>query len=251
MIRMAPEGRPFALAGTALTALAAGSAILTVGGPGSREAGLWALSALLALTTGFVVFFFRDPERIPSAGPGALLAPADGLVLHITDLDEPEFIRGPARRISIFLSLFDVHVQRAPLAGRVELRRYLPGQYLAAWRPKANEENEQAWLGIVNGPHKVMVRQIAGLVARRVVTDPEVGDTLTQGERIGLIRFGSRVDVFLPADWELACRKGDRTRGGATVVAWIPGASPGARAAVGASDAQEDLAPAESSGDRS
>ncbi len=222
MIRMAPEGRPFTLAGLALTTAAVGGAVLTASGEGFWPSGLWALSALLALTTGFVVFFFRDPERAPLADPGEVFAPADGRVVEIAEVDEPIFMGGPSRRISIFLSLFDVHVQRAPLAGRVELRRYHPGRFLAAWNPKASEANEQAWIGIVSGPHRIMVRQIAGLVARRVVTDPQVGDALARGERIGLIRFGSRVDLFFPRSWEVACGKGDRTRGGATVVARIP-----------------------------
>lgn len=225
MIRMAPEGRPFTLTGAALTASTTGGAVLTgyAPDPGLWHPVLWSLSALLAVATGFVVYFFRDPERLSLGGSGEIVAPADGRVLGIADVDEPAFMRGPARRISIFLSLFDVHVQRAPLPGRVELRRYHPGRYLAAWSPKASEENEQAWLGIVSGPHRILVRQIAGLVARRVVTYPREGDTLLKGERIGLIRFGSRVDLFLPPTCEVVCREGDRTRGGATVVARIPG----------------------------
>jgi phosphatidylserine decarboxylase len=223
MIRLAPEGWPFVmgglLLGAALAALA--WALGSAGGPGWRSAllGAAALPGLFAL---FSLYFFRDPVRTAPPGEELVLAPGDGRVVQIARLDEPTFLGGEAIRISIFLSLFNVHVQRAPLSGRVAHRSYHPGKFLAAWSPKASLENEQASLGIDTGAGRVLVRQIAGLVARRVVTDRQEGDSVTRGERIGLIRFGSRVDLFLPPQWEVLCKEGDTARGGLTVLARIP-----------------------------
>jgi phosphatidylserine decarboxylase len=182
----------------------------------------WAGGSLVAVLTLFTAYFFRNPVRIPPPGEDLVLAPGDGRILEIVPEQEPTFLDGSATRISIFLSIFNVHVQRAPLSGEVAHRNYRPGKYLAAWNPKASEENEQASLGIVAGRHKVLVRQIAGLVARRVVTDPRVGDSVARGERIGLIRFGSRVDLVLPPDWPVECKVGDSVKGGLTVLARIP-----------------------------
>ena len=117
-------------------------------------------------------------------------------------------------------------MQRAPITGRVALKVYKPGEYLAAWNPKASEDNEQSTLGLVSEHKRVMVRQIAGLVARRIVTDPKKGDLVPQGSRIGIIRFGSRVDLFLPKEWELTCRVGDRVKGGLTTMARVPREDP-------------------------
>ena len=227
MIRLAPEGWPFVLTGLLSTLALAGAgwwlgAHGTAPGSGGWGKGLLAGGALLAVFTLFTAYFFRNPVRIPPPGEDLVLAPGDGRILEILTVQEPTFMAGPATRISIFLSVFNVHVQRAPISGQVAHRRYQPGKYLAAWNPKASEENEQASLGIVSGPHRVLVRQIAGLVARRVVTDPMEGDSVTRGDRIGLIRFGSRVDLFLPPGWEVTCRKGDRAVGGETILARVP-----------------------------
>ena len=129
---------------------------------------------------------------------------------------------GTATRVTIFLSIFDVHVQRAPLGGRVARYSRRPGRFVAAWREEAGRENERASLGIDTGSGPVLVRQIAGLVARRIATYPREGDTVARGDRIGLIRFGSRVDLFVPAQWPVAVRRGDRVRGGETPVARVP-----------------------------
>jgi phosphatidylserine decarboxylase len=218
-LRLAAEGWPFLLSGLSL------AAILAWVGWGLLSPGLLLRTPLqvLALVVGglavFSAFFFRDPLRVPPGGSGLVVAPADGRVISIDEVEEPTVLGGPATRIATFLSVFDVHVQRAPASGRVVHRSYQPGRYLAAWNPRASQENEQASLGIATERDRLLVRQIAGLVARRVVTDPDEGDLLEQGERIGLIRFGSRVDVYLPIHYDVLCEKGDRVKGGSTVVA--------------------------------
>lgn len=216
-MRFAPEGRPF-IAAAGVAALAAWTAALWLGGP-------WAVTAAGAFTVLalFVAFFFRDPLRPLPSEPGLVLAPADGRIVEVTEVDEPTVMGGRCRRISIFLSVFDVHVQRAPVSGDVVHRSYRPGGYAIAWKPKASEENEQASLGIrTDRGATVLVRQIAGLVARRIVTDPEVDDSVELGDRIGIIRFGSRVDTFLPLKWKVECREGDTARTSATVLARMP-----------------------------
>lgn len=222
-MRLAPEGWPFVLMGVAVTAVLALTGLFQ-GSPVSPMAkGLltWA-AGLTGLLTLFTVYFFRNPTPTTPQGEDLVLAPGEGRVIQILPVEEPLFLQGPATRISIFLSVFNVHVQRAPISGRVGYRDYNPGKYLAAWNPKASEENEQASLGIQAGDRRVLVRQIAGLVARRVVTDPMEGDSVTRGERIGLIRFGSRVDLLIPPEWEVTCAEGDKVKVGETVMARIP-----------------------------
>jgi phosphatidylserine decarboxylase len=222
MIRIAPEGWPFALGSAGSTIVLA----LLAWGLVPVDAPLRLPSQVAAVICGvlviFCLFFFRDPLRTPPEGTGLVLAPADGKIVQIEAVKEPSVLQGEAVRISTFLSVFNVHVQRAPVGGTVVHREYRPGRYLAAWNPKASDENEQASLGLGTGADRILVRQIAGLVARRVVTDPEVGDSIQQGERIGLIRFGSRVDLFIPPHWTVECRKGDHVKGGVTVLARIP-----------------------------
>jgi phosphatidylserine decarboxylase len=222
MIRMAPEGWLFVLAGLSLTGL---TGILGAFFPADRSLlhnGFLGASVLFAVLTAFTVFFFRNPRRRRPDGDGLVLAPADGRIVEISLAEEPSLFAGPATRISIFLSIFNVHIQRAPITGRIGLRSYKPGGFSVAWKSKASEDNEQATLGIVAGPHGIMVRQIAGLVARRIVTDPEKGDLVPQGSRIGIIRFGSRVDLIIPREWVVTCKVGDRTKGGVTALARIP-----------------------------
>jgi len=223
MTRLAPEGWPFILVGLVATgvffgvAWAAGPSIA----PPLRTTFLWG-GWILALLPVFTIYFFRNP--VPEIPPGdhLVVAPGEGRVIQIIQVEEPAFIKGPATRISIFLSVFNVHVQRAPISGEVGYRHYNPGKYLAAWNPKASEENEQASTGIQSGPHKVLVRQIAGLIARRVVTDHPEGRMVSRGDRIGIIRFGSRVDLFIPPGWEVTCAEGDRVKVGESVLARIP-----------------------------
>ncbi len=213
-MRFAREGYPFMLAGSLLAALAwtavpfSGSWATIVAGP-------------FTVLAAFVFYFFRDPERLIPTGDGLVIAPGDGKIIDIREVDEPSFFEGRCRRITIFLSVFNVHVQRAPVSGSIEHREYRPGKYAVAWHPKASESNEQASLGFTTPKGRVLVRQIAGLIARRIVTYPERGDQVQIGGRIGLIRFGSRVDLFIPLDWPLACDVGDKAVGGRTVFAHI------------------------------
>jgi len=213
-MHFAREGYPFMLGTAFLAALAWGAVAV---------AGSWTIvpASLLTLLTAFVFYFFRDPEREIPSGEGAVISPGDGKIIDIREVDESSFIGGPCRRITIFLSVFNVHVQRAPVSGDVAHREYRPGEFAVAWHPKASEKNEQSSLGLIAGGHRVLVRQIAGLIARRIVTYPEQGGHVERGERIGLIRFGSRVDLFMPLDWSLDCAVGDKVAGGSTVLARI------------------------------
>lgn len=200
------------LAGSIISALV--WAAVPVAGP---RAGIPA--GLLTVLTAFVFYFFRDPERALPDGEDLVLAPGDGKIIDIREVDEPSYFQGPCRRITIFLSVFNVHVQRAPVSGDVEHRTYRPGEYAVAWHPKASEKNEQSSLGLSTEGGRVLVRQIAGLIARRIITYPEEGDRVVRGDRIGLIRFGSRVDLFIPLEWPLECAVGDKVTGGRTIFA--------------------------------
>jgi len=216
-MRFAREGVPF-IAGAALLAAAAWL------GASTGLGGAWtgALAGVLTVLALFTIWFFRDPRRPIPGAPGLVVAPGEGRVILVGEADEPTYLGGRCRKISIFLSIFDVHVQRAPMSGTVEHRSYKPGAYAVAWLDKASEDNEQASIGLATPHGRVLVRQIAGLVARRIVTDPAEGDRVERGQRIGLIRFGSRVDLFLPLEWEVACAVGDRARVGVTVLARQP-----------------------------
>jgi phosphatidylserine decarboxylase len=165
--------------------------------------------------------FFRDPERAGPRGDGLVLAPADGKIVEVASVNEPMYLKAEATRISIFMNVFDVHVNRYPISGQVELTHYNKGLFLHAASDKASLENEQSSVGIRGAHSPVLVRQIAGLIARRIVTDSRVGDQATQGARMGMIRFGSRVDVFLPRATRAILRiaVGDRVRVGASVLA--------------------------------
>lgn len=182
----------------------------------------WLSAYLLVILAIFIAFFFRDPERQGERGEHLIVAPADGRVVQITSGQEPTYVRGPATRISIFLSLFNVHVQRAPVSGMVEYRHHMPGRFRAAWEERASFENEQSSTGIWTGDSRILVRQIAGLVAQRIETYVEEGDTVEQGDRIGIIRFGSRVDTFVPRATRLRVRVGDRVYGGRSVLGEMP-----------------------------
>lgn len=212
---VAREGLPFIVACLALTVLAALWA--RSGGWGLRTT---APAVLLALTL-FVAYFFRDPERQVPRDPWLVVSPADGKVMSVGPAAGEHFMGGTATRVTIFLNIFDVHVQRAPLGGRVAHYDYRPGTFVPAWREEAGRENERATLGIDTDAGPLLVRQIAGLVARRIATYPREGDTVSRGDRIGLIRFGSRVDLFLPADWPVTVEPGDKVRGGETPLARV------------------------------
>ncbi|MGB8658615.1 MAG: phosphatidylserine decarboxylase family protein [Candidatus Zixiibacteriota bacterium] len=166
----------------------------------------------------FVIFFFRDPGRETPQGKDLILSAADGKVIFIQPFDHLEFLGGGGTMVSVFMSIFDVHVNRAPISGLVKYFKHNPGRFLPAFKDKASLENEQTELGLENGQLRVVVRQIAGIIARRIVCRVKPGDTLESGERFGMIRFGSRVDLFLPQSVELKVRLHQRVTAGETVI---------------------------------
>ncbi|MBM4193773.1 MAG: phosphatidylserine decarboxylase family protein [Gemmatimonadetes bacterium] len=212
-MRVAREGLPFVigselvLAALAVSAAMRGSVLLWV------VAGLWTIISL------WVIYFFRDPERDGPRGDALVISPADGKIVSVVEVDEPGFIRGRAMRVSVFMNIFSVHVNRYPVSGEVRWLHYNPGRFLNAAAEKANLENEQMSVGIVSPIGRVVVRQIAGLIARRIVTYSREGDQAAQGARYGLIRFGSRVDVFVPTDCRVQVQVGDQVQAGLTVLA--------------------------------
>jgi phosphatidylserine decarboxylase len=210
---LAPEGRWFVLAG--LMVLAGTVIVAWV-----ADLGWWVLlPGCWAPVTLWLAWFFRDPDRNGPRGENLVLAPADGRVVAIAAVDEPSFVRGPAHRISIFMNVFDVHVNRYPSNGEVAYRHYRPGKFVNATLDKASEDNEQMSLGIRSARGPLLVRQIAGLIARRIVTDSSVGDRVHQGDRLGMIRFGSRLDTFVPLGATVTVALGDRARAGLTIIA--------------------------------
>jgi len=175
----------------------------------------WLAGVLLVLGA-FVLFFFRDPERTPPSDPELIVSPADGRVMEVVEEARGEC---PGRRISVFLSIFDVHVNRAPVAGRIAAMEYRKGQFHAAMRGRASEQNEQNVIHVSNERGEVVFKQIAGWVARRILCWKAVGDSVTRGERVGMIRFGSRVDIWLPDRVEILVRPGQHVAGGSSILA--------------------------------
>jgi phosphatidylserine decarboxylase len=167
----------------------------------------------------FFLWFFRDPQRIVPSGPGLIVSPGDGLVTESTIISTPN---GPRQRISIFLSVFDVHVNRSPIEGVLSGVRYQKGQYLNAMNRASAESNEQNIATVYGEGMEVTFKQIAGLLARRIVFNPREGDRLERGQRVGLIKFGSRVDIIFPAEAEPKVKVGNRVKGGETVLAVMP-----------------------------
>jgi phosphatidylserine decarboxylase len=186
---------------------------------GTHWLSLTAVPVLLAV---FFLWFFRDPEREIPTGEGLIVSPGDGKV------EEAEWIEttaGSRFRVSIFLSVFDVHVNRVPISGKVTLMEYREGQFLNAMSPESAILNEQTLVTIEDGNHSVSFKQIAGLLARRIVCDLKTGDVVQRGQRMGLIKFGSRVDVLMPADVELRVKPGDRVQGGSSILGVLSGYS--------------------------
>jgi len=184
-----------------------------------NAAPLWIATAVLVALAAWIVYFFRDPERTGERGEQIVVSPADGKVVQITEVDEPAFVRGRAVRISIFMNVFNVHVNRYPVSGTVAYVHYNEGKFLNAAADKASLENEQMSIGIEAGPRRVLVRQIAGLIARRLVNYAKVGQNVQQGTRMGIIRFGSRVDIVVPPTSKLRVKLGDDPVAGVTVLA--------------------------------
>jgi phosphatidylserine decarboxylase len=214
-MRLAPEGWPFVR-----VALALDVALLVIwySWPG------WSLAlvAVGVLLTLWVAAFFRDPARDGPRGDTLVLAPADGRICSIAQVDEPMYLHQKATRVSIFMNVFNVHVNRYPVSGEIEVVHYNPGQFTVASHDKASLVNEQASVGISGPRGPVLVRQIAGNIARRIVTDAEAGERAVQGERLGMIRFGSRVDLFLDPSVPLKVALDQRVSAGRTVLAEYP-----------------------------
>jgi phosphatidylserine decarboxylase len=215
-LNFAREGYPFIGIATLLAVAAFALALAR------RSWSLWLLALVITVLALWVAYFFRDPERSGERGPNIVVAPADGKLIMITDVDEPAFIGGRATRLSIFMNVFNVHVNRYPVDGTVGYLHYNKGKFLNAAAEKSSLENEQSSVGVQNGSSRVLVRQIAGLIARRIVTYSKLGEKVKQGDRMGLIRFGSRVDVFIPTDSKLRVKLGALTTAGSTVLAELP-----------------------------
>ena len=214
-MRLAPEGWPFVRIGLALEA-----ALLVIwyAWPG-WSAALVVVGALLTL---WVAWFFRDPVRDGPRGAGLVIAPADGRVISIAQVDEPMYLHQKATRVSIFMNVLNVHVNRYPVSGEIEIVHYNPGEFTVAHHDKASLVNEQASVGIRSERGSVLVRQIAGAIARRIVTDGNPGEIARQGERMGMIRFGSRVDLFLSPASTIKVSLGEHVAAGLTVLAELP-----------------------------
>ena len=213
-MNFAHEGWPFIGIGIGLVVVAFIAAVHFRSWP------LWLVAILVTVLALWCAYFFRDPERTGPRGPNIVVAPADGKVLMITNVDEPRFIKGQATRISIFMNVFNVHVNRYPVDGRVDFVWYNKGKFFNAAAEKSSLENEQMSVGVTTPSGvRVLTRQIAGLIARRIVTYSKVGDEAHQGDRFGIIRFGSRVDVFIPTTSVVKVKLGDITAAGTTVVA--------------------------------
>ena len=204
-MRIDPAGWPFFWGGAVVAALIAAAA----GWP-------WGFAAVVL--PGFFLFFFRDPERVIAGGPADVVSPADGRVMIVGD-PIGDFAGSTWRQVSIFLSPMDVHVNRMPVGGRVTKVRYHPGRFLPAYRREAGDLNEYTEVTMDVAGRPVIVRQIVGILARRIVCRVREGDVVARGARFGVMKFGSRMDVFLPADARLLTAVGERVRGGETVIA--------------------------------
>lgn len=206
-MRIAKEGYPYIIAMAVVSVLMSGV---------SKT-----LSRLSLAAAAFCAYFFRDPERDLVVNENAVVCPADGTVIEVLDCEENEYINGPAKKISIFMSVFNVHINRAPIAGTVDFIKYKEGRFDAAFNPRASFDNEMNLVGIQNGERKVLVKQIAGVLARRIVCDMSCGDMIGQSERFGMIKFGSRVEVFIPKSDKLKVNVVvmDKVTSGETVLA--------------------------------
>lgn len=203
---IAAQGYPLVLAGVVLILLG-----LMGGWP-------W-ITVLGVAAGGFFAYFFRDPERDIPAESGVIVSPADGVVVRVDEVQENEFLPGPARYVAIFMNVFDVHVNRSPVAAVVKEMRHRPGEYKAASRDDAPRRNEQQALVLENaGGRRVLVVQIAGLLARRIIPFVKPGQSLARGERLGMICFGSRVDIYLPGDSQVQVKTGDRVKAGSSII---------------------------------
>jgi phosphatidylserine decarboxylase len=196
-----------------------GFSLLAVAGLLAWATGNWAWCIAPVLLSAFFLWFFRDPQRTIPEGSGLIVSPGDGLVTETETISTPE---GPRQRISIFLSVFNVHVNRSPIGGVLSRVYYQKGQYLNAMNPASADRNEQNAVTVRGEGIEVTFKQIAGLLARRIVFSPKEGDTVERGQRVGLIKFGSRVDVVLPAEAALKVKVGQKVKGGSSILAAMP-----------------------------
>ena len=209
---MARDGYPY-IGGGLVTGI-----ILSISGIVFEVNLFYYIAGFCGVITLFFMIFFRDPERVTDAGAAEIISPADGHVVAIEEEEEPDYFKSKVMRVSIFLSVFDVHINRVPLNGTVEYYKYSPGTFKAAYKEEASAQNEQTVIGISNGAGKVLFKQIAGFLARRIVCSLREGQKVTQGERFGMIKFGSRVDVCMPVGTEILVSKGQKVFGGLTPV---------------------------------
>lgn len=224
MIKFYPDGYPFILGSFLLTVISLISLTCYIN---KGEYSfipffiLFCVTCLFYLLTLFIAFFFRDPERKIPEGEDIFVSPADGKVILIKDVYEKEYLKSDAKEISIFMSPLNVHVNRAPCDGIVSVVKYSPGKFIAAYRDDASMKNENIVMVLNKNESKVLVRQVAGFVARRAVCKVKVGDTLKRGERYGMIKFGSRLDVYMPKDTNIKVTLGEKVKAGETIVGEI------------------------------
>jgi phosphatidylserine decarboxylase len=203
---------------SALAAWAAGAALMLALHRFTHWRVFIVLGAVFGLLLLFTLYFFRDPERAVPEGAGRIVSPADGRIVDISECEEPSFIGGKAVRVAIFLSVWDVHVNRIPIDGRVTHLEYRKGEFRKAFEAEASEVNERMEIGIESPYGRFLVRQIAGILARRIVCRVRKGDAVERGARFGMIKFGSRTELFLPAGTRLRVKTGERVKGGETII---------------------------------
>jgi phosphatidylserine decarboxylase len=197
--------------------------------------GSWYWAVAPVLLAAFFLWFFRDPKRLVPNAPGIVVSPADGVVTSVDRIATPA---GERIKLSVFLNVFDVHVNRSPISGVIREVRYQKGLYLNAMNPDSADKNEQNTVVVTGDGVEVAFKQIAGLLARRIVFNKRIGDHVERGERVGLIKFGSRVDVILPGDAVVGVKTGDRVKGGSSVLAQVDSVARGAQQPVGAGEAR-------------
>lgn len=217
---IAKEGWPFVIGSFMLTAA------LFSGWYFSQSIWLLSTAFFTAVLTMFMALFFRDPNRETPDEPDILVSPADGFVVGISEISDHHFLKAPAIQVSIFLTIFDVHINRIPVAGMVEYINYKSGKFLSAFKDEASEANEQSEVGLITESGvKIAFKQIAGLVARRIICKLKEGQSCATGERYGLIRFGSRADLILPLGTKIEIKKGQHVKGGLTIIGRLPSAA--------------------------
>jgi len=221
--KLAPEGYPFLLGSFLVTVIVALVLfwIWRSGGSAGLVSSLFISFCVLICITAFMAYFFRDPERTVPEGLGRFVSPADGKIILIRNVYEKDYLQADTKEISIFMSPLNVHVNRAPCDGKVTQVKHTPGQFMAAYKDDASIKNENIVMALEGEQGRILVRQVAGFVARRAVCRVKPGDLLKRGERYGMIKFGSRLDVYLPKDAQISVKTGDKVLAGETVIAAV------------------------------